>query len=141
MRSYGYSPPCAIDDFDFAETFLFELLAEGIGIGFRRHGNHSRTPAARLLNRGVKIVPCSERHDLKAIRVRFGDTERAAANRTGRSQDGDSSHLLVGECRRIMVNPLALFLRFWNRNTARGGYFCDGSAGTNSVSYQKTSSY
>jgi hypothetical protein len=49
-------------------------------------------PTLRLLEGGFKVRAGGERHDLKAIRVRLGHTQRAAADRAGRSQDSYAFH-------------------------------------------------
>src|SRR5207302_686449 len=49
-------------------------------------------PASRLLEGSFQIAARSQSHDLKAIRIGFGDIKRAAANRARRSQDGNAFH-------------------------------------------------
>jgi hypothetical protein len=78
--------------FDFAKARLLEARSKHIGIRFGGYRNHFGPPASNLFECDIQIGAGSQSNNLEAVRVGFRDTERAAADRAGRSQDGDASH-------------------------------------------------
>ncbi len=81
-----------VNHFDFAQAFFFQTRAQNTSICLRREGDHPRMPAACLLKRSIQVAARSQGYDLESIRVGFGHTERASADRASRSQDGNAFH-------------------------------------------------
>jgi hypothetical protein len=80
-------------DFDLAQARLVQTPAQDIGIGLGSHRNQSWMPTPGLLKGKLKVRACGECHNLKARWVRLSHAQRAAADRAGRSQDGDTFHV------------------------------------------------